>query len=59
MARHQSGDGFGGVRIDQQDTQIVSLSQSRPQAAAPRRNHIQTDAFNRQNRTIGASEITL
>jgi hypothetical protein len=30
VARHQSGDGFGGVRVDQQDTQIVSLSQSRP-----------------------------
>jgi hypothetical protein len=30
VVRHQSGDGFGGVRIDQQDAQIVSLSQSRP-----------------------------
>jgi hypothetical protein len=34
VARYESGDGFGGVRIDQQDAQIVSLSQSRPRRGA-------------------------
>ena len=32
VVRHESGDGFGGVRIDQQDAQAVGLSQSRPWA---------------------------
>jgi hypothetical protein len=26
VARHQSGDGFGGVGVDQQDAQAVGLS---------------------------------